>query len=249
MLQRIGNLIRGFLSLFVSGLEKRNPEVLIETEKETLRKQISDYNKGLAAHAGLCERLMSQVKKMERDEEELRAKTMAHLKAGNREAAGRFAFRLKGLQEQLQENRQQLEEADKTYRELVRTRDVAVKAARDKIEALKRDVDDMKMRKAIAELNEMASGLVGEIGGSGDTLNRLHQMVREERDKAAGRARVARDSIDTAEIDLLETEQKTLEDLALADFAASTGFALDSSGPASSPAEAPSESSPSQKTM
>ena len=35
----------------------------------------------------------------------------------------------------------------------------------------------------------MASGMISAIGGSGDTLNRLHDMVEEEREKAAGRAR------------------------------------------------------------
>jgi len=229
MFKRIGTLIRGFFGLFISGLEKRNPEALIEVEKENLRKQIAEYNKGLAAHAGLCERLMAQVKRLEREADELRAKTTAHLQAGNREAAGRFAFRLKGIQEQLEQDQQSLEDAETTYQELIRTRDVAVKTARDKIETLKRDVDDMKMTQAIAELNEMATGMVGEIGGSGDTLDRLHNMVREERDKAAGRTRLAKDSIDTSEVDALETEQKALEDLALADFAAEAGIALEGS--------------------
>ena len=42
------------------------PEALLEVEKENLRKQIANYNKGLAAHAGLCEKLMAQVKKLEK---------------------------------------------------------------------------------------------------------------------------------------------------------------------------------------
>ena len=41
MFKRIGNLIRGFFGLFVSGLEMQNPEALLEVEKENLRKQIS----------------------------------------------------------------------------------------------------------------------------------------------------------------------------------------------------------------
>ncbi|HLO41006.1 MAG TPA: hypothetical protein VK176_08285, partial [Phycisphaerales bacterium] len=68
MLRRLSNLIRGFLGLFISGLEKANPEALLEVEQENLRKQVAQYNQGLAAHAGLAERLMSQVKKLESDE-------------------------------------------------------------------------------------------------------------------------------------------------------------------------------------
>ena len=65
MFGRIANLFKGFLSLFISGVEKRNPEALLELEQENLRKQIGNFNQGLASHAGLCERLMSQVRKLE----------------------------------------------------------------------------------------------------------------------------------------------------------------------------------------
>ena len=56
MFRRLGNIIRGFLGLFVSGLERKNPQALLEVEKENLRKQIGQYNQGLASHAGLVER-------------------------------------------------------------------------------------------------------------------------------------------------------------------------------------------------
>ena len=51
MFQRLVNLFRGFLGLFISGMEKSNPEALLEVEKENLREQISRYNDGLASHA------------------------------------------------------------------------------------------------------------------------------------------------------------------------------------------------------
>lgn len=229
MLKRIANLFRGFVGLFVSGLEKSNPEALLEVEKENLRKQISNYNQGLASHAGLCERLMSQVKKLETEERELRAKATAHLKAGNRDAAGQYALRLQTTSGQLAENRQQLQAAENTYKDLIRARDVAIKAAQDKIESLKYALTDLKIKRATAEMNEMATGMVGSLGGSGDTLNRLHEMVEEERQVAAGRARVARDSIDMTEVQLKEGEQKALADQALADFAAQEGISLDAS--------------------
>lgn len=231
MFSRIANLIRGFLSLFVSGLEKQNPEALLEVERENLRKQIANYNQGLAAHAGLCERLIGQVKRLETEERELRAKTGAQLRAGNRDAAGQYALRLQTVQRELTENRAQLGDAEKTYQELIRARDVSIKAAQKKIEDLKYSLSDLKIKKATAELTEMASGMINEIGGAGDTLNRLHNMVEEEREKAAGRARVAKDSLDTSGIVMKEAEQKALEDQALADFAAAEGMALESSTP------------------
>jgi phage shock protein A len=231
MFRRLGNLITGFFGLFVGGLEKRNPEALLEVERENLRKQIAQYNQGLAAHAGLCERLITQVRKLETEERELRAKTSAMLRANNRVAAGQLALRLQTIQRELGENRKQLEQAEKTYQELIRARDVAVKNAQTKIEALRFSLDDLKIKKATAELTQMASGMVTQIGGAGDTLERLQKMVEEERELAAGKARVARDSLDTTDLHLKEAEQKALEEQALADFAASEGIAFQPTQP------------------
>ncbi len=243
MFKRIANLFRGFLGLFVSGMERANPEALLEVEKENLRKQIANYNQGLASHAGLCERLMTQVKKLETEERELRAKATANLRAGNRESAGQYALRLQAVTAQLAENRTQVGQAEKTYSELIRARDVSIKAAQDKIEALKYSLTDLKIKKATAEMAEMATGMISSIGGSGDTLNRLHEMVEEDREKAAGRARVARDSIDLSSVQMKESEQKALADQALADFAAHEGIALET--PAADAAPAPAA----EKTM
>src|SRR5687768_17446746 len=227
MFKRLANIIRGFFGLFVTGLERRNPEALLEMEKENLRKQISNYNEGLAAHAGLCERLMTQIRRLEQEERELRAKTAANLRAGNRDVAGNYALRLQSVQRELTENRTQLQQAETTYKELIKARDVSVKAAQTKIESLKSSLDDLKIKKATAELTEMASGMITSIGGSGDTLDRLHKMVEEEREHAAGRARVARDSLNTTDFTVKEEEQKALAEQALADFAAKEGLAIE----------------------
>ena len=226
MFSRVANLIKGFFSLFISGVEKRNPEALLELEQENLRKQIANFNQGLASHAGLCERIMGQVRKLETEQKELRAKTTAHLRAGNKSAAGQYALRLQTIDAQLEENRKQLEQAETTYKNLVRARDVAVQTAKSKIENLKGAINDMRMSQAMAEIHEMASGMISSIGGAGDTLNRLHDMVEEERTKAAGRARIAKDSVDMSDVDIKESEMNALADQALADFAAREGLAL-----------------------
>ena len=245
MFQRLSNLIRGFFSLFISGLERQNPEALLEVEQENLRKQIGQYNQGLASHAGLCERLIAQVKQLESEQRDLRAKTTANLRAGNRDTAAQYALRLQTIERELDENRTQLEQAEKTYKDLVRARDVAINAARTKIESLKSGINDLKMKRALAELTEMASGMITNIGSSGETLDRLHTIVEEERSKAAGRVRVARDTMDTSGVMVKEAEQKALADQALADFAAKEGIPLD----IAASAEPASPEATSTKTM
>ncbi len=227
MFKRLSNLVRGFFSLFISGLERQNPEALLEVEQENLRKQIGQYNQGLATHAGLCEGLIAQVRRQENEQRDLHAKVTANLRAGNRDSAGQYAVRLQTVERELTENRTQLEQAEKTYKDLIKARDVAINAARTKIEGLKAGISDMKMKRAMAELTEMASGMITQIGGSGETLDRLSNIVEEERQKAAGRARVARDSMDMSGVLVKESEQKALADQALADFAAKEGIVLE----------------------
>jgi len=236
MFRRIGNLFRGFFGLFVSGIERHNPEALLEVEQENLRKQVGKFNVGLASHAGLVERLIGQVRKLEGEETDLRAKTAANLKLGNRQVAGQYAIRLKTVERELTENRKQMEQAETTYQELVRARDVALNIARAKIEALKSGISDLKMKRAMAEITELASGMVTQMGGSGDNLNRLEAMVSEERYKAAGRVRVAVDSLDTSDIHIREAEQNALAEQALAEFESKQPPAQISAGPTQYPA-------------
>ena len=226
MFARLGNLIRGFLGLFISGLEKANPKALIESEKENLRKQIARFNDNLATHAGFVERLMRQIKSQEKQEKELAAKAAAHLKLNHRKIAGQYALQLKGVREQLEENRAQLEAAEETYKNLAKARDVSVREAKAKIESLKRMLTETEMLEAQAELQEMAAGMITSIGGSGDTLARVDEYLSERRDKAAGRARVAAGSIDTSEVELMEAEQDAMADQALSEFAAAYGLQM-----------------------
>lgn len=244
MFRRFMNVVKGWFGLAVSDLERRNPEALLEVEKENLRKNIAQYNQGLASHAGMCERLMAQVRKLETEERDLRAKATAHLKAGNRSAAGQYALRLQTVERELTENQTQLKQAETTYKDLVKARDVAISTARAKMESLKGAIQDMKMKRAMAEMNEMAAGMISEVGGAGDTLNRLEEMVEDERTKAAGRARVAKDAINMTEVNLQEAEQTALADQALADFAAKAGMTLDGVTPPAS-----TDAASAQRTM
>ena len=241
MFRRLANLIKGFFSKLLGDVERQNPEALLELEKENLREQIGKYNRGLASHAALVERIMTQTRKQQKLHDELKAKITAHLRAGNEDAAAKYALRFQEVKSELAASRAQLEAAEKTYKDLTIARDQSVKAARAKIESLRASIDDMKIKKATAELNEMAAGMISEIGGAGDTLNRLEEMVEEERAKAAGRARVARDALEISDIEEREAEDNALAKQALADFAAEEGIALKGGASASS-AAAPAES-------
>jgi phage shock protein A len=224
MFKRLMNLIRGFFGLFIKGLESNNPEALIEAEKENLRTQISRFNENLANHAAFTERLMRQIKTLSAKEKELTAKITANIKAGNKRVAGQLALQLQTVKSQLEENQQQLEIAEKTFKDLERSRDVAIREAQAKIEKLQALVSETEMLEAQAELQEMAKGMISGIGGTGDTVSRVTELLHERRDKAAGKARVAAGSYDNSELVMKESEQEALGDAALAEFMAMSGM-------------------------
>jgi phage shock protein A len=224
MFGRIATLFKGFLSLFISGIEKANPRAMIEAEKENLRKQIAMFNDNLAQHAGFVERLLRQVKNLETKEKEITARVAANIKAGNRQVAGELALELQLIKGQLEENRTQLATSEETYKKLVKTRDVSIKEAQAKIESLKRLLTEAEMMEAQASLQEMAKGMISKIGGSGDTIARVEEYLTERRDKAAGRSRVASSTIDTTEVQMKESERAALADQALAEFEMAYGM-------------------------
>ncbi|MEW6751373.1 MAG: PspA/IM30 family protein [Candidatus Latescibacterota bacterium] len=244
MWRRLSNLMQGFFSLFISGLERSNPRALIEAEKENLRGQIARFNDNLATHAGFCERLIRQVKTLETQERDLAAKAAAHLKVGNRQAASQYALQLKTVTEQLAENREQLAAAEEAFKKLVQARDVSVRDAQTKIESLKRMLSEAEMMEAQAELQEMATGMISSIGGSGDTLNRVEEILTERRDKAAGRARVAASTLDSSKVEVMEAEQQALADQALVEFAATYGLEVPPQKQAATEAESPAPAPP-----
>jgi hypothetical protein len=186
--------------------------------------------------------LISQVEREEKRERDLKAKATAHIKAGNNEPASRYALSLQEIRTELKDNRAQLVDAEKTYKELTKARDVTIQEAKRKIEGLRFGIQDMKIQKATAELSEMATGMISELGGSGETLDRLEGIVQDQREQAAGRARVARDSVDMSEVKLKESEENALADMALADLASELGVTLDEK--AAEASEAPQEEEP-----
>ena len=60
------------------------------------------------------------------------------------------------------------------------------------------------------------------MGGHGDTLKRLQELVEHERDRAAGKARIAGDAMESASSELDEAAQEALAEQALTDFEVSS---------------------------
>lgn len=231
MLRRFLNLIRGLFGQGLSAAESANPRALLEVERENLKQLEADFNRSLASQAALSEKLMSQVSQLRDKETILVTRTRALLESGQRDQAGQLALQLKTARTDLENNENQLADAETAYKDLLATRDKALTKATAKIQEIASTIKEVEVQEKTAELAERTSGVTREIGDSTDTLNRLQDMVEERRQLASARQRVAQDSRPTLEDDPTAAEQAALAEAALAEFSASEGIEVEISPP------------------
>lgn len=215
---RLFTLMSGHAGRLLSYFERRNPEALLETERESLRKHIAQFNSGLVAHAAVSERLTAEVKRGEAQSAEHSRRIAALVKTGQRAAAARYALELKDIETRLVEDKKQLEASETTYRQLVETRDRSIGDARRRLESVRRDIGDLKVKRAIASLEGMAQVMIDSATGPGASLERLQDIVTEEREKASARVRVMSGPADPEEQALRESERSALAEDALAEY-------------------------------
>jgi phage shock protein A len=233
---RLGRLVRGFLGLFISGIEERNPQALMEAAREEFRKKMVQYNMALARMAGIAERLKSQVKAKTARAQELERRILANHHAGNLELAGSLARELQELKADLSTDTQELSETEEAYQANLRQARLAREEFEDKIHKLEKQLSQVQIKEAQSEAAAALGSAAFKVGDLGDTMKTVEDILAKRYEESAGKARVAKDLVNMESVVEKENERKALEQAALADFLASQGI----QAPAS--AEAPEAS-------
>jgi phage shock protein A len=242
---RIGRLFRGFLNLFVSGLEARNPEALMEAARQDFRDKMARYNVALAQMAGIAERLKNQIKGKSQRAQELERRILANHHAGNMELAGTLARELQELKADLGTDTQELKETEDAYQVNLRQAKLAQKEFEDKVRKLETQLSQVKIKEAQAEAAAALGGAAFTVGDLGDTMKTVEEVLAKRYQESAGKARVAHDLVDIEKVQEKENERKALEQVALAEFLASQGIQAPASAEA---APAAKEIGPAQET-
>lgn len=223
MFSRIGRLVRGFLSLFISGLEEANPEALMEAARQDFRSKMTQYNLALAKMAGVAERLKSQVKSKAARAQDLERRVLANHAAGNMELAGVLARELQELKADLTVDTQELSETEEAYQANLRQAKLAQQEFQEKVRKLEKQLSQVQIKEAQAEAATALSSVAFKVGDLGDTMKTVEDILQKRYEVSAGKARVARDMVDMEAIQEKEGERKALEQAALAEFLASQG--------------------------
>jgi phage shock protein A len=221
---RIGRLFRGFLSLFISGIESANPEALMEAAREEFHRKMTQYNLALAKMAGVAERLKGQVKAKAARAQDLERRILANHSAGNLELAGTLARELQELKGDLATDTQELSETEEAYQLNLRQAKVAQQEFQDKVRRLEKQLSQVQIKEAQAEAATALSNVAFKVGDLGDTMKTVEDILQKRYEVSAGKARVARDMVDIQAVQEKEGERKALEQQALAEFLASQGI-------------------------
>jgi phage shock protein A len=222
---RLGRLVRGFFGLFISGLEEKNPEALMDAAKQDFRNKMALYNQALARMAGIAERLKSQIKTKSIREDDLTKRILANHRAGNLELAGSLARELQELKTDLEHDKDELNETEEAYQANIRQAKLAQKEFEEKIRRLENQLSQVRVKEAQAEAASAMSNVAFKVGDLGDTMKTVEDVLNKRYEQSAGKARVAKDMVDTGAIAEKESERKALEQGALAEFLASQGIA------------------------
>ncbi len=241
---RIGRLFRGFFGLFISGIEERNPEALMEAARQEFRDKMSQYNLALARMAGIAERLKSQIKSKAQRAQELERRVLANHQAGNMELAGSLARELQELKADLGTDNQELQETEEAYQANLRQARVVQKEFEDKVRRMEKQLSLVKIKEAQAEAAAALGNVAFKIGDLGDSMKVVEEVLSKRYEQSAGKARVAKDLVDMDKLHEKESERKALEQAALAEFLASQGI---QAAPAAEKAPAAKAIGPSEK--
>jgi phage shock protein A len=156
---RLANLVRGFLSLFITGLEQQHPEIAYENAINTM---IEKYNKLKNATAGLIrlrEDAADRLQKAQAQQKELAAMLEQAMATGQDDLAVELIERKDAVEAEIASMQVELEGAEKD----VDTAKTALTDVKGEIAKLKSEKDRMlaKMQSAQARtrINDQLEGL------------------------------------------------------------------------------------------
>jgi phage shock protein A len=200
-----------------------DPIAQMQYEYDTSVEQLKEGRQGLETYRALVERVNRQVAGGRDHVQKLEAQTKAYLKAGQRDAAAKFALELQKAKKDLAANEQQLAMHEESYGNNLKKIQHATNKlgeVRDKIQ--KYDAE-LKMSSAEAEVAALAQSFNMDVTTD---FGQIEQVIQGKIDKNRAKTRVAAD-LSQEGIESIQAEEKmekALAEDALTQFEAELGL-------------------------
>lgn len=200
-----------------------DPIAQMQYEHDLAVEQLKEGRKGLETYRGLVERVNRQAATARSHVQKLEAETKAYLRAGNREAAAKFALELQKAKKDLASHQEQLEMHEQAYENNLKKIQHASRKLAEVREKIQKYDAELKMSAAEAEVAALAQTFNLDVTTD---FGQLEQVIQGKIDKNRGRARVAADLSQEgiASIEAEEQRDKVLAEDALQQFETELGL-------------------------
>lgn len=223
ILGKFWTAFRAQLNKIANVFWEADPIAQMQYEYDTAVEQMKEGRHGLETYRALVERVTRQVAGGRDHVQKLEAETKAYLKAGQRDAAAKFALELQKAKKDLAANEQQLAMHEEAYGNNLKKIQHATRKLGDVREKIQKYDAELKMSAAEAEVAELAHSFNMDVTTD---FGQIEQVVQGKIDKNRAKTRVAAD-LSQEGIDSIKAEEameKSMAEDALSQFEAELGL-------------------------
>ena len=204
ILGKFWSAIRAQVNKIANIFWEADPIAQMQYEYDTAVEQMKDGRQGLETYRALVERVTRQVASGRDHVQKLEAQTKAYLKAGERDAAAKFALELQKAKKDLAANEQQLTMHEEAYGNSLKKIQHATKKLGDVKEKIQKYDAELKMSAAEAEVAKLAQSFNMDITTD---FGQIEEVIQGKIDKNRAKVRVAAD-LSQEGIESIKAEEK-----------------------------------------
>ena len=204
MFQRLIRAIKSMFGGLVSSME--NPKLILEQNIRDLNDQIPQMNENIATVKANLIMLQKEVKRNEKQIQDLTSKIKSAIQAGRDDIAQSYALQLEKAKETFAHSKDQLVFAEKAYEKALKVKKVFMREKDRKIQEAKealRASERAEWQSKIADTLEQF-----EVGGIDQTHDEMISRINEEAARNEARMEIALDSIDTQTMEIEANAEK-----------------------------------------
>ena len=210
ILGKFWSAIRAQVNKIANIFWEADPIAQMQYEYDTAVEQMKDGRQGLETYRALVERVTRQVASGRDHVQKLEAQTKAYLKAGERDAAAKFALEFQKAKKDLAANEQQLTMHEEAYGNSLKKIQHATKKLGEVKEKIQKYDAELKMSAAEAEVAKLAQSFNMDITTD---FGQIEEVIQVKIDKNRARVRVAAD-LSQEGIESIKAEEKMEKQMA-----------------------------------
>jgi len=204
MFKRLIRALKSMFGGFINAME--DPKLILEQNIRELNDQIPKMNENIATVKANKMMLQKEVKRYEKQIQDLNSKIKSAINSDRDDIAERYAVQLEKAKENLQTSKDQLQYADQAYDKALRVKKAFMREKDQKIQEAKEALRANERAEWQAKVADTLEQF--EVGGIDSTHDEMINRINENSAKNEARMEMALDSVDTESMDIEANAEK-----------------------------------------